>query len=719
MAYKFVQKLIVMSIFNHFKNLNLSQDQETALTKLQAFLNSSLQVFMLKGYAGSGKTTILKGLIQYLQFNKKSFFVFAPTGRAAKILRDKTGHGITVHRGIYNFKLLESVNRDSEDEAEHSFHYYFPIIHLSEEANIIIVDEASMLSSVESKNELFTFGTNVLLNDLLTFASLTTSKNKIIFVGDPAQLPPANDSKSLALESEYFTALGLMVDEVELTEVHRQKQNLILENAQLLRELLNQKKRVEFAFKFDNQTFVRKQPEDFIESFSNTFPMPAIGNGVIIAHSNTQCYHYNLAIRKKLFPGQPQLIPGDLLLINNNNYHTYGVELFNGDIAKVVSVENEIVSQSAPVYCDIGGKKMRITVRLDFKKIRFRIPTYADEIECYIVDSLLNSFERDLTICEMKALYINFLMRFNEAQKKRKESGLTTYKAGSEEFKLKLKSDPFFNALRVKYGYAITCHKAQGGEWDEVYVDYAGQVSLKDHPIRWCYTATTRAKSKVNVINAPYFNKLAKFRFSEIGKIGKLSNEALSFLNLTSSPFHNVNAHPCKSMKYWEIKEKLEPTAYTTIRVESFGEYLERYTVSNDRGETIILQANHKGSGHFTEKFKVINAVNDDAKKEIEEIFNSIHVHQYSIAYTPQKDFLHVLHSWVLESCSELGISITNIVDGQNCVFYYFQSDSICSYIQFYFNDKDQLTTAMSKTFECDQDTKLILLTEKLLSYAS
>ncbi|MBK9355606.1 MAG: AAA family ATPase [Bacteroidetes bacterium] len=377
-----------MSIFNHFKHLNLSQGQETALTKLEAFLASPVQVFMLKGYAGSGKTTILKGLVEYLNLNKKEFILMAPTGRAAKVLRDKTGHGVTIHKGIYNFAKLESVNQNSEDDAEHSFHYYFPINEAGTSEKIIIVDESSMISSVESKNELFTFGTNILLNDLMTFARLQTSKSKVIFVGDPAQLPPYGDSKSLALDKNYFNDLGIVVEETEMTEVLRQGDNLILKNAKQIRELLAQDKRIQLQFQFDDDSFIKTQGEDLVRKFTDFFPVPEIGNGIVISFSNTQCYHYNTAIREKIFPKQKEVVSGDLLLINNNNYHTYGAELFNGDIAKVISVDTEIVTQSAPVFCDIDGKKVRRIITLKFRKITIRIPSHPDEINCYIIDSL-------------------------------------------------------------------------------------------------------------------------------------------------------------------------------------------------------------------------------------------------------------------------------------------------------------------------------------------
>ncbi|MFN6039348.1 MAG: ATP-dependent exodnase, partial [Bacteroidota bacterium] len=240
-------------------------------------------------------------------------------------------------------------NIDKEDEAEHSFHYHFPISTSEINNKIIIVDEASMISATYSKNELFTFGTGNLLNDLLTFSGLKSSNSKIIFVGDPAQLPPVTDNKSLALDASYLTSLEYTVEDTEMKQVMRQDNNLILVNATKIRELLNTEKKSELRFNYDQTSFFKIRPSDIIEKFVELFPVPEIGNGVIISYSNAQCFHYNTAIRERIFPDKKEIEAGDLLLICNNNYHTYGLELYNGDFAKVVEVSSDVQLQSAPV----------------------------------------------------------------------------------------------------------------------------------------------------------------------------------------------------------------------------------------------------------------------------------------------------------------------------------------------------------------------------------
>lgn len=706
-----------MSILNHFNVMVPTTDQKNAAEKLEQFIHDDSHVFILQGYAGTGKTTLLKSLIDYLKAQQLLFSAMAPTGRAAKILRDKTGSGNTIHSAIYDFLNLESINKDSEDEADQSFHYYFPINNLdASNRQIIIVDEASMVSNKESKHELFTFGTNILLNDLLTYASLRTTKNKIIFVGDPAQLPPVGDSSSKALDTRFFEEKALVVQQAVLKEIKRQSDNLIVENAANIRNLIESKNRTLFKFNYDSSTFKKIDSNEVLSKYTELFSSPEIGDGVIISFTNQQCYQYNLAIRSRYFPNQQHVVPGDLLLINNNNYHTYGVKLFNGDIVKVINAHSDVEVQKTPVWCEEDGKKIRKIVEIQFRKLTIRAADHPEEVECFIIDSLLHSINRELSICEMKALYINFVMRFRDVQKIRQEQGLETHKVGSKEFKEALKLDPYFNALKVKFGYAITCHKAQGGEWKQVFVDYYGQVSLNTSPLRWCYTATTRAINTLFAINPPNFGVFSKLKFSSIGTIGTIPNEALFLDNVLLSPFHNENQHKAKSLKYWEVLEQIENTDFKIVNVES-REYLERYSISY-RDIIFSIEASHKGSGHFVDQFKISSGnIEPEQKTQILSIFNSKISSNIQPSYSPSKDFLDELYSLMQSVCEELDIKITNVIEAKNYVNYYLITDSICSYIQFYFNDKNALTTALPKSFQSEGDTKLNQLTQKILSH--
>lgn len=710
-----------MKIFDHFLHINLTNDQRNALEKLHTFLESDEQVFILQGYAGSGKTTLLKGFVEYLQSLEKKYQLMAPTGRAAKVIREKTNkEASTIHRGIYNFERLDTIEAENENIEEQSYHYVFPINLISECENILIIDEASMVSSKESKHELFTFGTGFLLKDLLTYARSSTSKNKLIFVGDPAQLPPVSDNKSLALDPNYFeNDLHLSVQTAELTEVVRQNDNLILRNAEKIRNLIFSKKRNELKFDYDVESFIQSNPYDFFQHFVASFPTQKVGDGVIIAYSNGQCYHNNIAVREILFPNQLDLIVGDIILINNNNYHTYGIELFNGDLAQVVEVNSTKIAQSAPVMIDQNGKKERVTISLNFKWIKIRLPHFSEDISCLIHYDLLNSVNRDLSIDEMKAVYINFLIRFNEEQKKRKERGLQSFKIGSEEFKNSLKSDPFFNALKIKYGYSITCHKSQGGEWEKVFVDYSGRVSLQTEPLKWCYTATTRARESVICLNSPNFGVFQKLIFRLVGEIGNFPKNAISFLGIKESPFHDRHAHKCKILKYWEIFEKLENTNFQIENVFSpINGFLERYFIRTGENEIIQLNGYHNSAGYFTQAFKETSKDGNEEATELENIFKAPYQRQYLIEWNPSDSFLKELHSCVQQACDESNSTLTNIVKtGTYDVTYYFITDSVCSYIQFYFNGQNQFTSALPKKIGFDEDKKLRLIISNLESY--
>ena len=704
----------------HFKNIELNKDQQKVVAQLIDFLESDNNIFILQGYAGTGKTTLINEVINFLEANNKQFNIMAPTGRAAKVLRNKTGFGSTIHSSIYKLEGLQSINSESKELADHSVKYFFPIDLENSFERVLIIDEASMISSKESKNELFDFGTNVLLDDLLTHAFQTNKNNKIIFVGDPAQLPPVGDNQSKALAVSYFNQLGFSTMFAQLTQVMRQEDNLILENATTIRNLIEEEQRNSIELEYDQESFVKLDTYDIVEKYIQLFPNPEIGDGVVISYSNTQCYHYNFAIREQLFPNIKELIAGDIIMINNNNQHAYKTPLFNGDLAKVVSVSEYTVAQSAPVYVEKNGKRFREIIILNFRKIEFRVPHFDEEISCYIIDDLLNSIDRDLTTDMTKMLYINFVMRFNQEQEKRKERGLQKFKVGSKEFKDELLKDPFYNALRVKYGYAITCHKAQGGEWEKVFVDYSGRTGLYNDALKWSYTATTRGVNTVYAINPPHLSTFSRLNFSTITNVGRIPNNALSLENINCSPFHSPTMHKAKSLKYWEIKEALETTNFKIISVTS-RDWLERYTIQNNLKQEFIIQASHQASGHFIDQFEVQNKKGLEEELVLENLFNQEYTTSFNLNYKPSAGFLESLYFVMRASCQELEIVITNIDEQVDKYFvqYFLKTDSTSANIQFYFKKNGGLSRAMSKTFNCTDDEKLQLLIEKLETYAS
>jgi hypothetical protein len=201
-----------------------------------------------------------------------------------------------------------------------------------------------------------------------------------------------------------------------------------------------------------------------------------------------------------------------------------------------------------------------------------------------------------------------------------------------------------------------------------------------------------------------------KFKITPIGNIGNISNDALYLENVLLSPFHNADQHRGKSLKYWEIMEKLETTDFIIDKVESHGEFLERYYISNS-SEQIQIQSSNKGSGHFITPFVVINSVKLETKQEIERIFNSEYKANLSLEYKASSEFLEFMYSLMQNECINLDISITNVIESKNFVTYYLITDSVFSYIQFYYNGKNQFTTAMPKSLNIIDNKLQTLIT--------
>ena len=691
-----------------FFQIILNPDQEKVIQNLENFLESKHSVFILKGYAGTGKTTLIKGLIDALKVENKKFVLCAPTGRASKILRNKTGYGNTIHSTIYDFDNLITINSENEDFAEHSFQFSFPIIKLQENT-IIIVDEASMISSKESKNELFNFGTNILLNDLLTFAQLHNSHNKMIIIGDPAQLPPVGDNNSWALEKSFFDDKKILAREVFLTQVMRQNNNLILENAMSIRKCIENPNHKELKFQFDEDSCINFNNKNVVNKYCELFPYPDFENGIIINFSNAQNYWYNKEIRENYFPNSSNIAVGDIVQIISNNYHKYKTEIYNGEFAKVLAV-GETISQSAPVYVEVNGERKKKTITLLYRKVTLRLPDFDDDIEAYINDSLLESTARDLTIDEMKAVYINTVMRFKESH--------PHSKIKSEEFKNFLKSDDFYNAIRVKYGYSITGHKSQGGEWKSVFVDYFGRVSLRKDPLRWAYTVTTRASENLYAINFPEFGQFYKLKFSNIGNIAHLPNDAFNFDKVPTSPLHKNNEHKCKSWLFWNILSKIEDSEFNIEYIKS-EEYLEKYTFRYF-DELIIVHFHHKQSGFFEKDFE-ITSNKTSATERLETLLSKRNEVIFPFEYKATLPFLEGLYNIVSASCNDLDIRIFNISENIDKYYinYYFETSNKISYIQFFFNKNGEFSTAMPKTFGDINDEKLFNLIEKIKEYAT
>lgn len=481
-----------------YSSQTLTVGQEILAGKLDAFLKGPDFCFIIKGYAGTGKTFMLRGLARALHASQRPCRLMAPTGRAAKILRERTGLGAeTIHRAIYCMDSLKEYRERGEDGTE-TFKFYFDLdANRDSVATVYVVDEASMVADHYQEAEFFRFGSGRLLADLVKFihADHNDHAKKLILVGDPAQLPPVGSVHSPALDPEYLRVhLGIEAGQYELTETVRQRAGSgILAHATRVREALRlgDYRVLDVQAKYADVLPIAPQP--VIDRYLDVAGGQAADRVVVVAMANRTVRDYNRAIRARLFPGAKAPVAGDRLIVVANNY-AHGYEILNGDFAVIREVSARVEERTHRIRSGREGSRALTPVRLAFRDVRLRLDGGGDglEVTCKILDSLLDADERDVTSDENRALFVDFKTRH------------PALKPGTPDFRQAIRKDPYFNALRAKYGYAVTCHKAQGGEWPHVIVDFSTSASqLSEAYFRWAYTAITRARDVLHVVNEP------------------------------------------------------------------------------------------------------------------------------------------------------------------------------------------------------------------------
>lgn len=465
----------------------LTNDQQRVFARFQSFIaNAESRVFILQGYAGTGKTTLIRFLIDELKRGRTPYSLLASTGRAAKVVSDATGvSATTVHSLIYSFK---DFNQDLEKIVEQEDKYgiektgqlflKFELTPLRESFDkprrVYIVDEASMISDVRDLNaNQAEFGSGKLLSDLLNY----DKRGLFIFVGDECQLPPVMQRISPALSRSYFKdKFGITAIEMTLTQIVRQQEdNTIVQASHRIRALYNNPPQVKWGMlPLKNYKHIHLNPDivAMINHYIGIISGAQYNNASFISYSNAKCNQLNNLIRKTL-GNKEQLQEGDLLLVTQNN--TSG--LMNGDMV--------VVEQIKPI------RHQR--AQLSFLLVEVREIISNKTRSMLLIEDILYGELTNLSQVQQKALFVDFYRRMREMGIKQKDP----------EFKDALNSDQYLNALRCVYGYAITCHKAQGGEWKDVFVDIRRNLTLSatSEAYQWIYTAVTRAKERLHVVN--------------------------------------------------------------------------------------------------------------------------------------------------------------------------------------------------------------------------
>lgn len=481
-------------------DFELNSTQVEAIRRIFAFLKSPEKIFILKGYAGTGKTTLLKGLSKYLNENRTSFVCMAPTGRAAKVIAEKTNLTVhTIHKSIYSHADLREYK--SQDTLGMECVKYFYSLRRNEDSGdtIYLVDEASMISNLYANGGYLRFGSGFLLNDFLEYVG-NRNKRKIIFIGDTAQLPPVNMETSPALDKKYLEALpfNLQIEEYEMREVVRQCQDSgILATATHVRENIRQHHFYDLLITPNERDILPISVASVAQKYLELTNGLKNFNAVIIALTNYSVNNYNQAVRNRFWGYGKDICIGDRIIVVQNNY-SHEIELMNGEFGIVINVSPQ--NESRKVSILKNGESIEIL--LHFRSVTLRFETEngtTRDIRCKILMNLLNSAEPKLTTEELQALYVDFKQRNRDL------------KPNTPEFKEAIEHDCYFNCLRVKYGYAITCHKAQGGEWEQVIADFRSNFNHNTpFYFRWVYTALTRAQKKVYSLSQPIFTRKAE-----------------------------------------------------------------------------------------------------------------------------------------------------------------------------------------------------------------
>lgn len=476
----------------------LTVSQQNVLESIKRFvINKDERVFILKGYAGTGKTTLMKFLISYLKENKQCFHLLASTGRAAKVLSNiSEGNAHTIHSMIYSFsglnKDLSDVESPKVDKTGELF-INFEASKIDEDKDpesIYIIDESSMISDVEDKIVTQAkFGTGRLLAELLNYDA--RPKSKFIFVGDPCQLPPIHEYFSPALSKEYFKEVfGVNAEEAQLTEIMRMsKDNDIITASKYIRSLYSkapddvsvygrQKVWGMFYFRSCKDILLHSSEEEMIADYVKKIKKDGYDKALCICRSNKKCSEVSNRIREQLGLASQTIQKGDLLMVIQNNSIT---GLMNGDTVVVDKISDDV------------EKKAELTFRKISVKEMFSQKVYS----ILIIEDLLYQTRLNLDGDQQDRLFLDFIMRMKRKGIKQKDQS---------RFKDAMMKDPYLNALRCVYGYAVTCHKAQGGEWNDVYVLVPGNITLNPtkESYQWIYTAMTRAKSYLHMKDAFY-----------------------------------------------------------------------------------------------------------------------------------------------------------------------------------------------------------------------
>ena len=462
-------------------------EQAQALDVFVQFMTDSNPhaVMILRGSAGTGKTSLSGAIVRTLRAVRQKVMLLAPTGRAAKVFSLNSGMpAYTIHRRIYREKAFAGV--DGQFNLNDNLYT----------DTLFMVDEASMIANLGLGGT--TFGSGCLLDDLIHFV-YQGRNDRLLLIGDKAQLPPVGEEESPALSAAMLQGYGLSVYECDLNEVVRQSQQSgILFNATRIRQMITHDDITQLPkIRFSGFSDIREMPgAELIEALGDSYHHVGLDDTIVVTRSNKRANIFNQGIRNMVLDREEELESGDMLMIVKNNY--YWMEEERKKIKE--SEERKVQRNELPAFLANGdrAKVMKVSRRIDlygfhFATLLLKFPDYDNyELEATVLLDTLTSEASALTHDQQEQLFRKIEEDYQDIPLK------------ADRMKA-IRQDPYFNALQVKFAYAVTCHKAQGGQWSHVYVDqgYMTDEMLTPDYIHWLYTAFTRATEMLYLVNWP------------------------------------------------------------------------------------------------------------------------------------------------------------------------------------------------------------------------
>ena len=603
------------------RKFEANQGQQKALAAFEQFLASPAAVFILRGSAGTGKTTIINVMTRLLNTRQRSWVALAPTGRAARNLGVQAKcEASTIHSAIYTMSDMK-VAGESHDDSDAPLRVVFKLKNENSLSQVFIVDESSMVGDQDLSSDDLQFGSGRLLHDLMQFARLgkvgtaVPSGSKMVFIGDAAQLRPFGEDNSPALCATYLREhFQVESVECELTEVMRQASgNAILDGATKLRDAIGGAVFHTFDLSAVGDEIVAASSEEAVSHIEREYRSGK--SSLLITFSNAQALPFNRAVRGRLWGDEAApLRDGDILLVNRNSAAT---NLLNGDLLSVVQVGHSTEVRTVKL------KGVEYPVSLVFRSVVVvdqGVVGSPRAIECLVLENLLDSPERDLTRHERQALFVDFTLRHPRL------------KRNSAEFALAWRSDRYVGALEVKYGFALTCHKAQGGEWDSVVVDFTdGRGQCNEDYFRWAYTAVTRAKCKLLTIRAPKFSAFSTMNWGDAQQSDPVSDSVAVKSDevdarATDPDFSKFKFENCPPKLYSHFQALRAAFAEKGIAITSVRHcaYLEKYTVTRGT-EPIEFEFFYKKIGEVSNQPSVRSSPQDSqCGAAVQEVLNRV-----------------------------------------------------------------------------------------------